>query len=162
MFTGNVWKYGDDVNTDVIFPGRYTYLSLTEEEMGKYALEDLDLNFNKSDVTGNIIAAGKNFGCGSSREQAVKCIKARGIQAVVTKGFARIFYRNSLNEGLLVIVCPEAVDHINNGDEISIDMDRSVVITKNEIYSFERYPEFVQEMIAHGGLIKHVKSLVNK
>ncbi|KUK99515.1 MAG: 3-isopropylmalate dehydratase small subunit [Synergistales bacterium 54_9] len=126
--TGKVWKYGDDVNTDVIFPGKYTYTVSERSEMGQYALEDLDPEFNKNAKPGDIIVAGKNWGCGSSREQAVTCIKERGIAAIVAKGFARIYYRNALNEGLPIVVCPEAVDAIEAGDEISIDFDKGGLI----------------------------------
>ena len=107
---GKVWKYGDDVNTDVIFPGKYTYTIKERSEMAKVACEDLDPEFNKNAVAGDIIVGGKNWGCGSSREQAVTCLVERGIGAIIAKGFARIYYRNCLNEGLPIIVSPEAVE----------------------------------------------------
>ena len=109
IISGKTWKYGDDVNTDVIFPGRFTYNLMSDEDMGRHALIDLDTVFNQNMQPGEIIIGGKNWGCGSSREQAVKCLKARGVGAIIAKGFARIYYRNALNEGLATIVCPEAV-----------------------------------------------------
>jgi len=155
--TGKVWKYGDDVNTDVIFPGKYTYTIKDRAEMAKVALEDLDPEFTKSAKAGDIIVAGKNWGCGSSREQAVSCLKERGIGAIIAKGFARIYYRNSLNEGLPIIVSPEAVDAIEAGEEITVDFDAGQIITKKGTFSFPPYPEFVRGLIEDGGLIPHVK-----
>lgn len=158
--TGKIWKYGDDVNTDVIFPGRFTYKLMSDKEMGEIALVDLDQEFTRNAAEGDIIVAGKNWGCGSSREQAVKCLKARGVSAVIAKGFARIFYRNALNEGLATIVCPEAVDAVEAGDTASVDFARSVIVTAKGEYSFPPYPEFVQGLIADGGLLPHVKKLL--
>ena len=103
---GKVWKYGDDVNTDVIFPGKYTYTIKERSEMAKVACEDLDPEFTKNAKAGDIIVGGKNWGCGSSREQAVSCLKERGIAAIIAKSFARIYYRNCFNEGLPIIICP--------------------------------------------------------
>lgn len=157
IIEGKTWKYGDDVNTDVIYPGRYTYSLLSEEEMANHALEDLDSEFNKLGTRGDIIIAGKNWGCGSAREQAVKCLKARGIAAIVAKGFSRIYYRNCLNEGLPTVVCAEAVDNVKPGEMITIDFDKSVVITQNGKYSFAPYPDFVKGIVESGGLLSHVK-----
>ena len=109
---GKVWKYGDDVNTDVIFPGKYTYTIKDRAEMAAHACEDLDPEFTKNAQPGDVIVAGKNWGCGSSREQAATCLKERGIKAIVAKSFARIHYRNCLNEGLASLVCPEACDEL--------------------------------------------------
>jgi 3-isopropylmalate/(R)-2-methylmalate dehydratase small subunit len=105
MSQGRVWKYGDDVNTDVIFPGRYTYQLMEPGEMAKHAMEDLDPEFAKNVKPGDVIVAGKNFGCGSSREQAAACLRAAGVQAVVAKSFARIYFRNAINLGLAVLQC---------------------------------------------------------
>lgn len=157
MLTGKVWKYGDDVNTDLIFPGRYTYVLLSEEEMGTHALEDLDAEYSQSGVPGDIIVAGKNWGCGSAREQAVKALKARGVAAIIAKSFARIYFRNSLNEGLPVIACPEAVDAIEKGETISIDLPNHVVHTAKGSFAFGAYHPYIQKMVDHGGLIPHVK-----
>jgi 3-isopropylmalate/(R)-2-methylmalate dehydratase small subunit len=157
VITGKVWKYGDDVNTDVIFPGKYTYTIKERADMAKVALEDLDMDFNQNAKAGDIIVGGKNWGCGSSREQAVSCVKERGIAAIIAKSFARIYYRNCFNEGLAIIVCPEAVEAINMGDEISIDFDKGVIIVGDKQFAFPAYPDFVKGLIEDGGLIPHVK-----
>jgi len=155
--TGKVWKYGDDVNTDVIFPGKYTYTIKERSEMAKVALEDLDPEFTKNAAPGDIIVGGKNWGCGSSREQAVSCLKERGVGAIIAKGFARIYYRNCLNEGLPIIVSPEAVDAIEAGEEVTVDFDRGKIVTKKGEFAFPPYPDFVRGLIEDGGLIPHVK-----
>jgi 3-isopropylmalate/(R)-2-methylmalate dehydratase small subunit len=155
--TGKVWKYGDDVNTDVIFPGKYTYTIKERSEMAKVALEDLDPEFTKNAQPGDIIVGGKNWGCGSSREQAVSCLKERGIGAIIAKGFARIYYRNCLNEGLPIVVSPQAVDAINAGEEVTVDFDAGKVITSKGEFAFPPYPDFVKGLIEDGGLIPHVR-----
>lgn len=155
---GRVWKYGDDVNTDVLFPGKYTYTIKDRQEMALHALEDLDPEFNRNAQQGDIIVGGKNFGCGSSREQAVICVKERGVAAIIAKSFARIYYRNCLNEGLAIIVCPPAVDAIKNGETVEIDLDNGRIITADgELFTVPPYPEFVKGLIEDGGLIPHVK-----
>ena len=155
---GKVWKYGDDVNTDVIFPGKYTYTIKERSEMAKVACEDLDPEFNKNAAAGDIIVGGKNWGCGSSREQAVTCLVERGIGAIIAKGFARIYYRNCLNEGLPILVSPEAVDTIQAGEQVEIDFDAGQIRTASgQSFSFPPYPEFVRGLIEDGGLIPHVK-----
>ena len=154
---GKVWKYGDDVNTDVIFPGKYTYTIKERADMAKVACEDLDPEFTKNAQPGDIIVGGKNWGCGSSREQAVSCLKERGIAAIIAKIFARIYYLNCFNEGLPIIICADAVDAINAGDVVEIDFDRGVIIAGGKEYPFPPYPEFVQGLIKDGGLIPHVK-----
>ena len=155
--TGKVWKYGDDINTDVIFPGKYTYTIKERSEMAKVALEDLDPEFTKNAQPGDIIVGGKNWGCGSSREQAVSCLKERGIGAIIAKGFARIYYRNCLNEGLPIVVSPQAVDAIQAGEEVTVDFDAGKVITSKGEFSFPPYPDFVKGLIEDGGLIPHVR-----
>lgn len=157
MIEGRIWKYGDDVNTDLIFPGRYTYILMSEEEMAAYALEDLDLDFKSYAHSGDIIVAGKNWGCGSAREQAVKALCARGIAAVIAKSFSRIYFRNALNEGLPVIICPEAVEAVASGENIRIDLSNHCVHTSKGTYLFAEYDPYIQEMIACGGLIPYVK-----
>ena len=118
-----VWKYGDNVNTDVIFPGKYTYtINQDPVALARHALEDLDPSFASGARAGDVIVAGRNWGNGSSREQAVTCLNAAGIHAVIASSFARIYYRNAINSGLLVIVCPELVGQVETGDEIEIDM----------------------------------------
>lgn len=160
MMEVKVIKYGDDISTDLIYPGRYTYLLLSEEEMAGHALEDLDADFGKRDVSGYVIVAGKNWGCGSAREQAVKCIRAKGIKAVIAESIARIYYRNSINEGLIPIVCPEAVKAMENGDSIMIDVDAGIIKTPKGEFTFPRFPEFVRGIIDSGGLIAQVKKEV--
>lgn len=160
IVSGRVWKYGDNINTDVIFPGRYTYTLISEEEMGNHALEDLDPRFNKECVKGDIIVSGKNWGCGSAREQAVKCLKARGVSAIVAKGFSRIFYRNCINEGLITVICPEAVDHITNGEIMTIDFDHAVIETPKGRFTFSPYPEYVKGIVESGGLIPYTKRML--
>ena len=156
MSQGNVWKYGDDVNTDVIFPGRYTYQIMPPEEMAKHALEDLDPGFAANVRPGDVIVAGKNFGCGSSREQAAACLKAAGVQAVVARSFARIYFRNCINEGLPIVTC-DAVDAVETGDEISIDFEAGKVVTPTQEYSFPPLDASVMEILNAGGLVPHVR-----
>ena len=124
---GRVWKYGDGINTDVIFPGKYTYSLKEPGEIAAHALEDLDPSFAANAQPGDVIVAGRNWGNGSSREQAVTALKYKGIAAVVAKSFARIYFRNGINQGLLLITCPEAVDAAQNGDTLEIDLDRNVI-----------------------------------
>jgi 3-isopropylmalate/(R)-2-methylmalate dehydratase small subunit len=154
---GRVWKYGDDVNTDVIFAGKYTYTVKERSEMAQYALEDLDPEFAKNAKPGDIIVAGKNWGCGSSREQAAICLKERGVGAIIAKSFARIHYRNCLNEGLPIIISSEAQDLVSSGDEIGIDFDSGEITAGGRTIKFPPYPEFVQGLVKDGGLIPHVK-----
>jgi 3-isopropylmalate/(R)-2-methylmalate dehydratase small subunit len=155
--SGKAVVYGDDISTDLIYPGRYTYHLLSEEQMAEHALEDLDPAFRERDMSEVILVAGKNFGCGSAREQAVKCLKKKGIAAIVAKSISRIYYRNCINEGLLPIVCPEAVDFIRNEDRISIDVEDGVLTTAAGNYSFAQFPPFVQDILRHGGLISSVR-----
>ncbi|KPJ65425.1 3-isopropylmalate dehydratase [candidate division WOR-1 bacterium DG_54_3] len=157
MNKGRVWKYGDNINTDVIFPGKYTYSILEPEEMARHALEDLDPDFAKKVKPGDIIVAGKNFGCGSSREQAATCLKYAGIQAVVAKSFARIFFRNAINQGLPVLQSEEAVDNIENGEEITIDFTKGEIKGKKGIFKFPSFPESVLGILEAGGLIAYTK-----
>ncbi len=127
QFTGRCWVYGDDVNTDVIFPGKYTYTLTDVNQFAAHALEDLDPDFAKQVQPGDIIVGGKNFGCGSSREQAAVCLKMCGVRIIIAKSFARIFFRNCINNGVLPIVCPQAVEAIHKGDIITVDLERSVI-----------------------------------
>lgn len=162
IITGRAFKYGDDVSTDLIFPGRYTYLPLEESEMAEHALEDLDPEFAKKDAAGGIICGGFNWGCGSAREQAVKSLKAKGIKAVVAKGIARIYYRNCINEGLLPIVCPEAADVIKESDTVTIDTEKSIIYACRREIPFPEFPPFVMEIINAGGLIESIKEEFTK
>ncbi|MCD6473326.1 MAG: 3-isopropylmalate dehydratase small subunit [Thermoplasmata archaeon] len=160
IIKGRTIKYGDDINTDVIYPGRY--LEITEpEEMAKHAMEDLDPDFLNKVRERNIIVAGKNFGCGSSREQAATCLKYAGVDAIIAKSFARIFFRNAINNGLLVIECKNA-DEINDGDEIEIDVENGVIkdLSQGKEYSFKALPPFLMEIIKAGGLIPYVREKI--
>jgi len=161
MKKGKVWKYGDDVNTDVIFPGKYTYSILEPEEMARHALEDLDPGFAGSVKPGDIIVAGKNFGCGSSREQAATCLKHAGIQALIARSFARIFFRNAINQGLPVIQCREAVRNIENGEEIEIDFAGGKIRTEKGVFDFPPLPESVLGILKEGGLIPYTRKKLN-
>jgi 3-isopropylmalate/(R)-2-methylmalate dehydratase small subunit len=162
MRKGKVWKYGDDINTDVIFPGKYTYSVLDPEEMARHALEDLDPEFAPNVKKGDIIVAGKNFGCGSSREQAATCLKYAGVQAVVAKSFARIFFRNAVNQGLPVIQCSEVVEKVQGGDEIEIDTNRGTIETREGEFHFVPFPEYIIRILDSGGLIPFIKKKIEK
>lgn len=152
-----VWKYGDGINTDVLFPGKYTYTLREPEEIAAHALEDLDPNFTQNAQPGDVIVAGKNFGNGSSREQAVTCLKYRGVAAVIAKSFARIYFRNGINQGLLLITCPEVVDAVAMGDTIEIDLPHSQIHHNGRRYSFPPLSVTALGMIEAGGLIAHVR-----
>ncbi len=154
---GRAWKYGDDVNTDVIYPGRYTYKLLTDEEVASHALEDLDPDFGKKMRRGDILVGGWNWGVGSAREQAVKCLKFKGVGAILAKSFARIYFRNCLNEGVFAITCPEAVDAVRDGEEISIDLENGRVVTPAGEFPFEKYPAYVMGLVEAGGIIPYTK-----
>ncbi|MBN1180321.1 MAG: 3-isopropylmalate dehydratase [Anaerolineae bacterium] len=153
---GRVWKYGDDVNTDVIFPGKYTYSISDRKEMAQYALEDLDPTFVANVQPGDIIVAGKNWGCGSSREQAVVCLKEIGVGAIVARSFARIYFRNCINEALPIAAC-DAVDGVEAGDEVTIDFAAGTVTTPKGVYTFPALAPEVMAILEDGGLIPHVR-----
>ena len=162
MSKGKVWKYGDNVNTDVIFAGKYTYSIMSPEEMAKHALEDLDPQFARNVKPGDIIVAGKNFGCGSSREQAAACLKYAGVQAVVAKSFARIYYRNAINLGLPVLQSPEAADALQTGDEVEVDFAAGKIRSGGREYGFPPYPPAVLGIIEAGGLIEYTKKKLGR
>ena len=155
--SGKVWKYGDDVNTDVIFPGKYTYTVSDPAEMGEHALEDLDPEFRFKVQPGDVIVAGKNFGCGSSREQAVKCLVAKQVGAVVARSFARIYYRNCINNALPAIASPEAVDALEAGDEVEVDLEAGEIRTAKGTFAFPPLPEAVMGIFEAGGLIPYTR-----
>jgi 3-isopropylmalate/(R)-2-methylmalate dehydratase small subunit len=157
MISGRVWKYGDNVNTDVIFPGKYTYTVSDPLEMPQHALEDLDPRFAREVEPNDIIVAGKNWGCGSSREQAVTCLKESKLGAIVAKSFGRIFYRNALNAALPALICPEAVDKIEDGERIEIDLNAGKLHSKAGVFSFPPLPEIVMEIFDAGGLIPYTR-----
>jgi 3-isopropylmalate/(R)-2-methylmalate dehydratase small subunit len=162
MSQGRVWKYGDNVNTDVIFPGRYTYQIMPPEEMAKHALEDLDPEFAGSVRSGDVIVAGKNFGCGSSREQAAACLRAAGVQAVVAKSFARIYFRNAINLGLAVLQCDGAVGALEKGDEVDIDFARGEIRSGKGTFRFSPLPDSVIGILEAGGLLEYTKKKLEK
>jgi 3-isopropylmalate/(R)-2-methylmalate dehydratase small subunit len=163
MKKGCAWKYGDDVNTDVIFPGKYTYAVMEPEEMARHALEDLDPDFASRVQQGDVIVAGKNFGCGSSREQAATCLKYAGVQAIIAKSFARIFYRNAINQGLLVIQSVEAAESIQQGEEVSINFEKGeIVVEDKKIFSFPSLSDSVLGILEAGGLIPYTKKKLSE
>lgn len=159
--SGKVHKYGDNVDTDVIIPARYLNTS-DPAELALHCMEDIDADFAKKARPGDIIVAGENFGCGSSREHAPIAIKAAGISCVIAKTFARIFYRNAINIGLPILQCPEAADAINAGDEIEIDTSSGEItnLTSGKSFRAMPFPEFMQRLIAAGGLIAYTRQKV--
>ncbi|MDE6597925.1 MAG: 3-isopropylmalate dehydratase small subunit [Clostridia bacterium] len=157
MLKGKVFKYGNDVDTDVIIPARYLNTS-SEKELASHCMEDIDAKFVKEVKCGDIIVAGDNFGCGSSREHAPIAIKASGVSIVIANSFARIFYRNSINIGLPILECPEAVAAINAGDTVSVELSSGVIRNETTGQSFKAqpFPKFIQSIIRDGGLLKHL------
>lgn len=153
-FKGTVYRCGRDIDTDVIIPARYLTTS-DPAELAKHCMEDLDTEFVNKISQGDIIVADENFGCGSSREHAPIAIKQSGIDVVIAKSFARIFYRSCINIGLTIVECPEAVDAIKNGDIVSVDTDSGVIVneTTGESFQAQPFPPFLQEIISDGGLI---------
>ena len=156
--SGKVHKYGDDVNTDVIIPARYLNV-YDPAELAQHCMEDLDPEFLKKVKPGDIIVAGTNFGCGSSREHAPLAIKAAGISCVIAKGFARIFYRNALNTGLPILECEEAADKTETGDTLEVELSAGEIrnITRGLTFKAKPYPAFMLELIKAGGLIEYTK-----
>lgn len=154
---GKVWKYGDGIDTDLIFAGKYTYTLRDPEEIAARALEDLDPTFATQVQAGDVVVAGRNFGNGSSREQAVTCLKYKGIAGVIAKSFARIYFRNGINQGLLLITCPDAVEAAQRGDQIEIDLPNSLVRLNGQPYPFPPLSPTAQGMIEAGGLISHIR-----
>lgn len=155
---GAAIKYGDHIDTDVIIPARYL-ATQDAHELAAHCMEDIDQSFVKRVKTGDIMVAGVNFGCGSSREHAPIAIKASGISCVIAKSFARIFYRNAINIGLAILECPAASEAIAEGDEIAVDFDTGLIenLTKGEEYQAQPFPDFIKEMIANGGLMASIK-----
>lgn len=150
---GRVWKYGDDVNTDVIFPGKYTYTVTGPKEQARHALEDLDPSFASLAQAGDIIVGGKNWGNGSSREQAATCLKYCGVTAIIAKSFARIHFRNLVNNGVVPIVCAPAADAIQNGETIDIDLDAHTIACAAGYFDFPPLSPTLFAIIETGGLI---------
>lgn len=156
---GPVFKYGDNIDTDVIIPARYLNTQ-SAAELASHCMEDIDKTFVTRVKAGDIMVGGENFGCGSSREHAPVAIKASGISCVIAKSFARIFYRNSINTGLAIMECPEAVDAISQGDVVSVDADTGVIVdeTTGQTYQAQPFPPFIREIIEAGGLINRTKA----
>ena len=154
-----IYKYKDNVDTDVIIPERYLN-SFDANELASHAMVDIDPTFASTVEKGDIIVAGQNFGCGSSREHAPLCLKTAGVKCVIAKSFARIFYRNSINIGFPIMECEEAADKIEKGDEVEVDFSTGVITnkTKNETYQSQPFPEFLQKMIDADGLVNYVNS----
>lgn len=154
-----IWKYGDNINTDVIFPGKYTYtISHDPAKLARHALEDLDPQFAASVEPGDVIVAGRNFGNGSSREQAVTCLVHAGVRAVIASSFARIYYRNAINNGLLAITCPEIVPLAQTGDTLLLDVDNCRLQLKDKRFAFPRLPTEVQDILDAGGIIPYLQN----
>ncbi len=162
-FDGTAIKYGDNVDTDVIIPARYLN-TIDKKELASHCMEDLDKTFVGRVKTGDIMVAGNNFGCGSSREHAPIAIKESGISLVIAKSFARIFYRNSINIGLAIMECPEAVDGISEGDRVEVDVDNGIIYnrTTGAEFTTKPFPEFVQKIITNGGLVESIKAGIIK
>lgn len=161
MIKGKAHKYGDNIDTDVIIPARYC-TAFTEKELAPHCLEDLDADFVKKVQRGDIIVAGRNFGCGSSRENAPIAIKGASVSCVIAKSFARIFYRNSINIGLPIIESDGAVNDAETGDELEIDLTAGTIrnITKSKSYNIPPFPEIVQEIIHLGGMVEFAKKRI--
>jgi 3-isopropylmalate/(R)-2-methylmalate dehydratase small subunit len=157
LIKGRVWKYGADINTDVIFAGKYTYTMTDPKEMAKVALEDLDPEFAKNVQRGDVIVGGKNFGCGSSREQAASCLLYAGVGAVIAKSFGRIFYRNCINFGLPALTSAEAAENLRNGEQIEIDMEKGELRAESGVYHFPALPKEIVGIFDAGGLIPYTK-----
>ncbi len=158
IFTGKVIKYGDNVDTDVIIPARYLN-TIDKKELASHCMEDIDKDFVKKVKPGDIMVAGANFGCGSSREHAPIAIKESGISLVIAESFARIFYRNSINIGLAILECPEAAKAISEGNEVEADLEKGIITNKTTGESFKTkpFPEFIEKIINCGGLVEAIK-----
>ncbi len=163
MIRGRVHKYGDNVDTDVIIPARYC-TAFTEELLAPHALEDLDSEFVRKVKKGDLLVGGRNFGCGSSRENAPIAIKGAGISCVIAKSFARIFYRNSINIGLPILESSEAVDDASTGDEIEVDLAAGTItnLTRKKSYRTPPFPDIIQDIIHAGGMVEFAKQRIRE
>lgn len=160
---GKVWKFGDDIDTDIIIPGRYLILR-GEDELAQHAMEGLDPEFPKKVSKGDVIVAGKNFGCGSSREHAPVALKGAGISVVVAESFARIFYRNAINVGLPLLEAKDISKKVSEGDEVDIDMDKGILkdLNTSEEFEVKGLPDFMLEILNKGGLIPYLKENISQ
>jgi 3-isopropylmalate/(R)-2-methylmalate dehydratase small subunit len=158
-FTGKVYKFGSNIDTDAIIPARYLN-TFDPDELARHCMEDADADFPNKVKAGDMIVAGKNFGCGSSREHAPIAIKAVGISCVIAHSFARIFYRNAINIGLPILESPEAADAIQEGDKLEVELETGTIrnLRTDEIYQATTFPDFMQSIIAQGGLINYVRA----
>jgi 3-isopropylmalate dehydratase small subunit len=159
MIGGTCIKFGDSVNTDVIIPGRYL-VSIDPQELAEHAFEPLGAEIQKQLRNSQVVVAGVNFGCGSAREQAASCLVGAGIKVVIAKSFARVFFRNSINTGLLAVDCPDAVDAIEDGAEAFVDIDTGTVKVGEQSFKFTPYPESLKRILDAGGLIPYVAKYV--
>jgi len=161
VLRGNSWKFGDNVDTDQIIPARYAIYSLDEKKLGEHAMEDVPDNegWSKKVTAGDILVAGSNFGCGSSREIAPVAIRSAGISAVIADSFARIFFRNAINMGYPILQSPQAAEAVEDGDELEIDLEEGIIrdFTRSDEYHAEPFPEFMNELIKMGGLVPWVR-----
>ena len=163
MYTGKVYKYGDNVDTDVIIPARYLNAP-SPDELAKHCMEDIDASFASKVQPGDIIVGGANFGCGSSREHAPISIRACGVRCVIAASFARIFYRNSINIGFPILECPEAAEAIRNGDQVSVDFDSGLIRDETTGAEFRAtaLPPFIGRIVDDGGLLPYLKARLEK
>lgn len=162
IITGRVWKYGDNVNTDVIIPAKYSYNIKDPKEMATHVLEDLDPRFATEVKPNDIIVASKNWGCGSSREQAVTCLKEIGVGAIIAKSFGRIFYRNCLNAALPALTCLEAVEAIQAGEKIDVNLADGYIRCEAGLFKFPPLPKAVMQIFESGGLIAYIRKRLAK
>ena len=158
-FKGRVWKFGDNINTDFIIPGRYKFKAYKLEDMLPHVFEDVRPDFSRNVKNGDVIVAGRNFGCGSSREHAPRVLKLLGVSAVIAKSFARIFYRNAINIGLPIIEHNELPDVIEDGDEVIVDLEHGVIECPSRGYSttFKPYPKLLMDIMMSGGILEYIR-----
>jgi 3-isopropylmalate/(R)-2-methylmalate dehydratase small subunit len=157
-----IWKYGDDINTDMLFPGKYTYTCSTAEEIRPHLLEDLDPEFSATVKPGDLVFGGKNFGCGSSREQPTLGLKAVGVDAIVAASFARIFYRSSINQGLLLVECPDAVAAYKEGYDVTLDAAQGTITVAGQAFSFPKLPPEILAIRDAGGLLPYTRAKLDE
>jgi len=153
-----VWKYGDDINTDMLFPGKYTYTCGTLEEIKPHLLEDLDTEFAGLVQAGDLLFVGRNFGCGSSREQPALGLRGVGIAAVVGCSFARIFYRASINQGLVLLECPDAVEHFEPGMNVELHLEQGELVVGGKVFAFPPLPQEIMAISQAGGLLNYARA----
>jgi 3-isopropylmalate/(R)-2-methylmalate dehydratase small subunit len=156
--SGRTWVYGDDVNTDVIFPGKYTYTITDPAEMAQHALEDLDPGFAAAVRPGDIVVGGRNWGCGSSREQAATCLLAAGVRVIIAASFGRIFFRNAVNNGVLPVTCPEGVAAIQPGETVTVDLEAHVVRCAAGSFPFPPLSPTLLRILDAGGLVPMLRA----